>query len=80
MSIEPPRMPPQSVIQATGQIASDVVGGLKSQPVLLGLLVLNAIGIAAACWFLSVLAESQSKRMDQILKACLPYISTPRKD
>lgn len=53
-------------------VASDVVSGLKGQPFMLGLLVLNTLGIGAACWFLSRLATAQGARIDAILKACLP--------
>lgn len=39
---------PQNVLQATGQVAGDVVGGLKNSPMLLAIIVLNVIGIALA--------------------------------
>jgi hypothetical protein len=46
MSQPPERPAPASTMQVAGHVAEDVVGGLKSQPFLLGLLVLNAIGMA----------------------------------
>jgi hypothetical protein len=54
------------------KVASEVVTGLKGQPVILGLLVLNSIGIAAAVWFLKALATAQGARLDLILRSCLP--------
>jgi hypothetical protein len=70
------RPPPQSTVQAAGQAASDVIGGLKQQPLVLGMVVLNTIGIAAAVWFLSRLAEAQTHRMDKLLEIiarCMPH-------
>lgn len=73
------RPPPQNTIQAVGAAASDVVAGLKVQPMLLGLIVLNIIAVAAALWFLNRLVDhGQAKQkedretMQQILAACLP--------
>jgi type IV secretory pathway TrbD component len=45
-----------------------VVGGLKAQPLILGLVVLNAIGIGAAAWFLHDLAAAQTARYNQIFE------------
>jgi hypothetical protein len=56
------------------KVAQDVVSGLKGQPVILGLLVLNSIGIGAAVWFLKALATAQGGRLDLILKSCLPGV------
>jgi hypothetical protein len=67
--------PPQGTIQAAGKVASDVVSGLKQQPAMLGLVIINIIGIAAALYFLSSLASIAKDRMELILKACLPHAS-----
>jgi uncharacterized protein HemX len=64
---EPPRQPPQSAVQATGQVASDVVAGLKGQPMLLAIVILNALAIGVAVWFLRGLQEGQSQRTDHML-------------
>src|SRR5262245_3647128 len=48
MSQEPPKPLPQNVVQATGQVAETVVHGLSGQPLLLGIIVLNIIGISVA--------------------------------
>lgn len=69
------RPEPQGTAQAVGRVVEEVVGGLRSSPVLLALMMLNVIGIGAACWFLSRLATAQSSRVDLILKACLPRIT-----
>ena len=34
---------PQTVVQATGALANEIIGGLKAQPIMLGVLVLNAM-------------------------------------
>jgi hypothetical protein len=64
--------PPQGTIQVAGQVASDVVTGLKQQPAMLSLVLLNMLGIGAALYFFHTLANISSERMDLILKACLP--------
>jgi hypothetical protein len=59
MSDQPP---PQSTFQVAGRVASDVVNGLKNHPLILGLIVLNVVGIVAAIWFLHNLGEAQASR------------------
>lgn len=54
---EPPYRPPQSTVQAAGQAASEIIGGLKQSPTLLAIVVLNVIGIAAALWFLNKIID-----------------------
>jgi hypothetical protein len=54
------------------RISSNIVEGLKSQPVLLALVVLNIVGILAAVWFLSELLDQNAERMMILLKNCLP--------
>lgn len=74
MTKEPERVPPQSTVQAAGRVAEDVISGLKSQPTLLGLIVMNMLGILAAMWFLSELSTAQKERSTQLfdmLKTCL---------
>jgi hypothetical protein len=56
-------------------VAQDVVNNLRSMPVMLGLLVLNTIGIVSAVYFLTKMGDAQATRMDIILKACLPKSS-----
>lgn len=65
---------PRSTMQAVGKVAEDVVSGLKANPVLLGLLLLNAIGIGAATWFLTKLTETSQERWQALFNACLPHI------
>lgn len=62
---EPPRIT---------QVASDVVGGLRQQPMLLTLVVLNVVGLGTAAWFLRALIDLSDRRMEMILKSCLPYL------
>lgn len=66
------RPPPQSTVQAAGRVAEDVVAGLRTQPMLLGLIVLNIIALGVSVWFLDRLSGNASRRLDAILHACLP--------
>jgi hypothetical protein len=54
------------------QVASDVVKGLQSAPLLLGVLVLNIVMVSAATYFLIRFGEANSARIELILKSCLP--------
>lgn len=66
-----PEPQPQTAIAATGKVASEVVGGLQSQPMMLGIVVLNVIGIAAALFFLNKLSTESHERFSQLLSYCL---------
>jgi uncharacterized protein HemX len=50
------------------QVAQDVVQGLKAQPLLLAIVVLNVIGIAAALYFLNLLATNNVQHMSDLMK------------
>lgn len=58
---------PQSTVQAAGQAATDVIGGLKQQPMLLAMVVLNAMAIGVAIWFLRGLQEANTQRFEKML-------------
>lgn len=60
--------------ESVAKVASEIVGGLRGSPLILGILVLNAFGIGAGVWFLSALATAQQARWDLVLKACLPKV------
>jgi hypothetical protein len=68
------------ITEEAGKVAVATIESMKSQPMLLGLLVLNAIGIAAACWFLAALVEHSAKRYDTLLRVCLPHVQAPKSD
>lgn len=68
MTTEPPRQSPQSAIQATGQVASDIVGGLKTQPALLAIVVLNVVMLFTLFWFQSSVNEAVKSNRDQLLQ------------
>jgi hypothetical protein len=65
----------QSTVQAATEVANRVVTGLSQSPMLLGLMVINAIGIGAAIWFLARLSDAQGKRVELLMKACLPLLT-----
>lgn len=53
------------------RVAEKVVNGLQQSPMLLALLALNGVGIGAAVWFLSRLADASSKRWEFMMNLCL---------
>lgn len=66
MTDEIPRPQPTSSVQAISQTASDVVSGLKQQPALLAVVVLNVVAIAIAMWFLSNLASNAKEMRERL--------------
>ena len=54
------------------EVAGGVVSGLKSSPVILGVLVLNLIMVGAAVYFLLKFGEANAARFNLILERCLP--------
>ena len=57
-----------NISAAVGNVAAALAGN----PVL-GLFLLNAVGIAAATWFLDRHVTNNDERLDLILKSCLPH-------
>jgi hypothetical protein len=70
MADEPNKMPGYANISATVDRAFTAIG----QNPVIGLMVLNAIGIGAAVWFLDRLVTNNDERLDLILKSCLPHL------
>jgi hypothetical protein len=54
------------------EITGSVVNGLKTQPILFGVLVLNAILVGAMIYFLLAFGEINAARFTLILERCLP--------
>jgi hypothetical protein len=52
------------------KVAGQVVTGLQNSPVLLALLVMNAIGIGAGVWFLTQLLHLSKARWEQVMTIC----------
>jgi hypothetical protein len=72
----PDRRPlPTSTVQVAGQAATDVIGGLKQQPLMLAIVILNLIGIGAAVWFVNNLEERQHARSVELLKMIRECVS-----
>ena len=64
----PPYRPlPVSTVQLAGQATSDVVGGMAKSPIMLGVVVINLIGIVAAVYFLNLLIAGQQKLFTELL-------------
>jgi hypothetical protein len=61
-------MPISSAVTA----ACGLVSGLKAQPVLLTIVLLNLFGIGAALWFLGLIVRHNAEHMETLLRACLP--------
>lgn len=58
---------PISTMQLAGQASSDVIGGLGKTPLMLGVVMLNMIGIAAAVYFLNLLISGQQQHLKSLL-------------
>jgi hypothetical protein len=63
------------VTEQIGKVVTEVIDGLKSAPVILALIALNAMMIGASLWFLKALAAAQASRFDVLLKACMGRMS-----
>jgi hypothetical protein len=85
MTDQPPSRPqnnndrraPQSTVQAVSLASRDVIKGLTQNPMMLGLVVLNIIGIGAALWFIHELLQSGQERYMQLMRECFTHF-TPR--
>jgi hypothetical protein len=71
---------PQSSVQAAGQVAEDVVAGLQQQPWLLGIVILNVIGISAALWFLHEIMAQSHENMRDLMRACVPHYQQQKQE
>jgi hypothetical protein len=53
-------------------VAGDVISGLKGEPILLVVLLLNVLLVGGLGYFLIKFGEANAERMQLILKSCLP--------
>jgi hypothetical protein len=67
VSHEPQRPLPASTVQAAGQAASDIIGGLKQSPTLLTLVLLNVMAVAATIWFLNKWLDRQKENLATVV-------------
>lgn len=67
-----PRQPPGNIIQAGGQVATDIVGSLKGNPILLLLVLFNAGFIA----FVYFTARDTRERQGEMIKHLLTNQAT----
>jgi hypothetical protein len=66
-NIEPQRPLPQSTVQLAHATSDAVITGLGKSPYLLGLIVLTAIGVGAAVYFLNLLISGQQQHLKALL-------------
>jgi len=55
-------------VEEGGKVASGIVEGLKSSPVILAIIVLNVILVSAALYFLNTLAENARHHREDLMK------------
>ena len=67
-NIDPQRPIPQTTFQLVGQAATDVTSGVAKAPIMLGVLVLNILGIVAAVYFLNLLIAGQQRHLGNLLE------------
>jgi hypothetical protein len=60
-----------SMINVTGEAAKDVVKGLSGNPLMLGLLCLNVLGVGAAVWYLEKINGRNAELFSTLLKSCI---------
>lgn len=65
------------MIQEVGKVASSVADGLKAQPALLAIVVLNCLAIGIGIWFMSKVVDASQRNMQTILTACLDHSNPP---
>lgn len=61
------RQLPQSTVQAASQFSGDIVAGLGRSPAVLGIVVLVAITVGAAIYFLQLLIHGQQHHLQNLL-------------
>lgn len=60
---------PQTTLQFAGHAAENVVSGLSGRsPYMLGIVLLNMLGIAAAIYFLNILIQGQQRHLAALLQ------------
>jgi hypothetical protein len=63
---------PQNIVQASGAVATSIVDGLKSQPSLLLILILNLGVFALVAWGAYYNNERRFKREMLLIERCVP--------
>ena len=67
-NLPPRRELPVSTVQLAAITSDAVISGLGKSPYLLGLIVLTAIGVGAAIYFLQILITGQSTHLNNLLQ------------
>jgi hypothetical protein len=62
--------PPRNVVEMSGKAAESVINGLKAQPSILAIVVLNLLAVGAGVWFMTKVVESSQRNMQAILQSC----------
>jgi hypothetical protein len=77
MSADDTRPPPTVVVQPSQGVvgvAADTIGALRGSPTLLVMVVLNAIFLAAAAYYLRGQQENSFRLVDKMFDRCLPNV------
>ena len=61
------RQLPQSTVQAAAQVSGEIVSGLGRSPAVLGIVILVAITVGAAIYFLQLLINGQQRHLQGLL-------------
>jgi len=67
-NLPPRRELPVSTVQLAAITSDAVISGLGKSPYLLGLIILTAIGVGAAIYFLQILITGQSTHLNNLLQ------------
>ena len=68
-TVQTQRPLPQTTLQFAGKAAEHVVGGLSGRsPYMLGIVILNLIGVAAAVFFLNLLISGQQQHLKTLVE------------
>ena len=59
---------PQTTMQLAGHATTEVVQGIGRTPLMLGVIVLNLIGVGAAVFFLNLLISGQQQHLKALLE------------
>ena len=75
----PASQQPQTVVQATGALANEIIGGLKAQPIMLGVLVLNAMFLGIMWYMVDGWSLRRHDEVKLLLDRCFANVVLPQR-